>query len=62
MTGTEVGLLSVIGILVLIYAGMYVPVALGLVSFAAVWYLRGSLEAPIYLVTLAASNSLEDSW
>jgi len=60
MTGTEVGLLSVVGILVLIYAGMYVPVALGLVSFLSVWYLRGTLEAPTYLVTLAASNSLED--
>ena len=60
MTGFEVGLISVIAILVLIYAGMYVPIALGLVSFTAVWYLRGSLEAPTYLVTLAASNSLED--
>jgi tripartite ATP-independent transporter DctM subunit len=60
MTGIEVGLFSVVAILVLIYAGMYVPVALGLVSFTAVWYLRGSLEAPTYLVTLAASNSLED--
>jgi tripartite ATP-independent transporter DctM subunit len=30
------------------------------VSFVAVWFLRGSLEAPVYLVTLAASNSLED--
>ncbi|MDH3747279.1 MAG: TRAP transporter large permease [Gammaproteobacteria bacterium] len=60
MTGIEVGLLSVVAILVLIYAGMYVPVALGLVSFSAVWYLRGGLEAPVYLVTLAASNSLED--
>jgi tripartite ATP-independent transporter DctM subunit len=60
MTGIEVGLLSVVAILILIYAGMYVPVALGLVSFSAVWYLRGSLEAPTYLVTLAASNSLED--
>jgi len=60
VTGTEVGLFSVVAILVLIYAGMYVPVALGLVSFSAVWYLRGGLEAPIYLVTLAASNSLED--
>jgi tripartite ATP-independent transporter DctM subunit len=60
MTGIEVGLFSVVAILVLIYAGMYVPVALGLVSFSAVWYLRGSLEAPTYLVTLAASNSLED--
>ena len=60
MTGIEVGLLSIVAILVLIYAGMYVPVALGLVSFSAVWYLRGGLEAPTYLVTLAASNGLED--
>ena len=60
MTGFEIGLLSVLAILILIYAGMYVPVALGLVSFSAVWYLRGGLEAPIYLVTLAASNGLED--
>tara|TARA_B100000029_G_scaffold516780_1_gene634119 strand:+ start:5211 stop:6527 length:1317 start_codon:yes stop_codon:yes gene_type:complete len=60
MTGFEIGLISVLAILVLIYAGLYVPVALGLVSFISVWLLRGTLEAPIYLLTLAASNSLED--
>lgn len=60
MSGFEIGLLSVLAILVLIYSGMYVPVALGMVSFISVWLLRGSLEAPIYLLTLAASNSLED--
>jgi tripartite ATP-independent transporter DctM subunit len=60
MTGIEIGLLSVAAILILIYAGLYVPIALGLVSFIAVWILRGSTEAPIYLLTLAASNSLED--
>lgn len=60
MTGIEVGLISVFAILVLIYTGLYVPVALGLVSFVAVWLLRGGTDAPIYLVTLAASNSLED--
>lgn len=60
ITGFEIGLLSVLAILVLIYAGMYVPVALGLVSFVSVWYLRDGLEAPVYLVTLAASNGLED--
>jgi C4-dicarboxylate transporter DctM subunit len=60
MTGFEIGLLSVVAILVLIYAGMYVPVALGLVSFISVWLLRGSLEAPVYLLTLAASSTLED--
>jgi C4-dicarboxylate transporter DctM subunit len=60
MTGIEVGLFSVIAILVLIWAGMYVPVALGLVSFVSVWFVRGSLEAPIYVLTLSASHSLED--
>ena len=34
--------------------------ALGLVSFVSVWYLRGSLEAPVYLLTIAASSGLED--
>ena len=60
MTGMEIGLLSVVLILVLIYAGMYVPVALGLVSFLSVWYLRDGLEAPVYLLTIAASTGLED--
>ncbi len=60
MTGFEIGLFSVLAILILIYSGMYVPVALGLVSFVSVWLLRGTLEAPVYLLTLAASNSLED--
>lgn len=60
MSGIDVGLISVTAILILIYAGMYVPVALGLVSFVSVWLLRDSLDAPVYLVTLAASSSLED--
>lgn len=60
MSGLDVGLISVTAILILIYAGMYVPVALGLVSFVSVWFLRGSVDAPVYLVTLAASSSLED--
>ncbi len=60
MSGIEMGLLSILAILGLIWAGMYVPVALGLVSFVGVWFLRGSLEAPVYLLTLSASNSLED--
>ena len=59
MTGLEIGLISVVLILILIYSGMYVPVALGLVSFLSVWYLRGTTEAPIYLLTLAASSGLE---
>jgi C4-dicarboxylate transporter DctM subunit len=60
MSGMVIGLMSLLAILLLIYIGMYVPIALGLVSFVSVWLLRGSFEAPVYLMTLAASNSLED--
>jgi C4-dicarboxylate transporter, DctM subunit len=60
MTGMEIGLFSVLLILILIYSGMHVPVALGLVSFVSVWYLRDGLEAPVYLLTIAASSGLEN--
>ena len=60
MSPIVIGLLSVLAILFLIYGGMYVMVALGLVSFISVWLIRGSFDAPVYLVTLAASSSLED--
>ena len=60
MSGLEIGIFSVLAILVLIYSGLYVPVALGLISFIGVWLLRGTLEAPVYLLTLSAANSIED--
>ncbi len=60
MSPIVIGLLSVLAILFLIYGGMYVMVALGLVSFISVWLIRGSFDAPVYLLTLAASSSLED--
>ena len=37
MSGLEVGIVSVVLMLILIYAGMYVPVVLALVSFLGVW-------------------------
>jgi TRAP-type mannitol/chloroaromatic compound transport system permease large subunit len=61
MSGSEVGLLSVVLILVLIYAGLYIPVALGLVSFLGVWILRGNLDHPISLLALSAADSISHS-
>ncbi len=37
MTPVEVGSLSVVAIIFLVYLGLYIPVALGLVSFASIW-------------------------
>jgi len=58
MTGSEVGILSVILILVLIYLGLYVPVALGLVSFVCVWIVRGDIEIPIKLLAVATGDTV----
>ncbi len=41
MTPVEIGIISVVAIVVLIYLGMYIPVALGLVSFVSIWIMSG---------------------
>ena len=58
MSGTEVGLISVALIVTLIYTGLYVPVALGMVSFLGVWVLRGNVQVPISLLSLSAADSI----
>jgi tripartite ATP-independent transporter DctM subunit len=58
MSGTEVGMFSVVLIVALIYTGLYVPVALGMVSFLGVWVLRGNVQVPISLLSLSAADSV----
>lgn len=61
MSGIEIGLVSVVLIVFLIYIGLYVPVALGLVSFIGVWVIKGNVQLPVYVLAQAASNSISDS-
>ena len=58
MAGVEVGIASVITILVLIYAGIHVAVALGLVSFIGVWIYRGSIDVAISLLAAATHDTI----
>jgi C4-dicarboxylate transporter DctM subunit len=58
MTGVEIGLASILGILLLIYAGMHIAVALCLVSFAALWALKGNFHFATNLLSLAAYDSV----
>ncbi|MBF0277006.1 MAG: TRAP transporter large permease subunit [SAR324 cluster bacterium] len=60
MTGTEVGILSIILIVVLIYSGLYVPVALGLVSFIGIWIVTEELEIPIDLLAQATADGISN--
>ena len=41
MSPVEIGMLSVAAIVVLVYLGLYIPVALGLVSFTSIWLMSG---------------------
>lgn len=58
MSSLEIGGISIALILILIYAGMYVPVVLALVSFLGVWAIKGNMVIAIKLLTLAASDSV----
>jgi C4-dicarboxylate transporter, DctM subunit len=58
MTGIEIGLASLAAILVLIYTGMHVSIALALVSFVGIWLLRGNPEQAARILSLAARESI----
>ena len=58
MSGVEVGIASVIIILFLIYAGIHVAIALGLVSFIGVWISRDSIDIAISLLAAATHDTI----
>jgi tripartite ATP-independent transporter DctM subunit len=60
MTGLEIGLLSVGIIVLLIYSGMHVGIALSVVSFISVALQKDSLTLAMKLLTLAAADGIAD--
>lgn len=54
----QVGMISVLLVLVLVYIGMHVAVALALLSFVCIWVLREDLEIAGKMVALATNESL----
>jgi len=59
MYSVEIGIASVVIILLLIYTGIHVAVALGVVSFIGVWVIRGSADVAISLLTAATQDTIE---
>ena len=60
MTGLEVGIASVALIVFFIYLGLYIPVALGLVSFIGVWIIRGDVNIATALLSEAIADSVSE--
>jgi len=58
MAPYELGLISIGAIVLLIYAGSYIAVALSIVSFVLVAILRGDPAIAVHLLTLAAADSI----
>ncbi|WP_323765353.1 TRAP transporter large permease subunit [Marinovum sp.] len=57
MTPVEIGLLSIVAIIVLIYLGVYIPIALGMVSFLAIWIMRDNIDLSFALLKIAIGDS-----
>lgn len=57
MTPIEIGLISVAAIVFLVYAGVYIPVALGLVSFVSIWFMRDNFDLAMKLLKVAVGDS-----
>lgn len=57
MTPIEIGLVSVVAIVLLIYSGVYIPVALGMVSFVSIWLMRDNFTLALNLLKIAVGDS-----
>ncbi|MEV8468992.1 TRAP transporter large permease subunit [Fluviibacterium sp. DFM31] len=57
MSPIEIGLISVAAIVFLIYAGVYIPVALGMVSFISIWLMRDNFTLALNLLKVAVGDS-----
>jgi tripartite ATP-independent transporter DctM subunit len=53
-----VGIASLVAIVVLIYSGLHIAIALGLVSFLGVFVLKGNFDVALNLLSLALADSI----
>jgi C4-dicarboxylate transporter DctM subunit len=60
MGGIEVGIISVVLIVALIYLGLYIPIALGLVSFLGVWVIRDNPNIAVALLSESIGDTISE--
>ena len=58
MSPLEIGLISVVAIVTLIYLGLYIPIALGVVSFVSIWLMRDNFQLAMNLLKIAVGDSV----
>ncbi|MEP2980868.1 MAG: TRAP transporter large permease subunit [Lentilitoribacter sp.] len=60
MTPVEIGAFSVVAIIFLVYIGMYIPIALGLVSFVSIWLISGKSILAFNFLKIAVGDGVEE--
>ncbi|MGE0559967.1 MAG: TRAP transporter large permease subunit, partial [Burkholderiales bacterium] len=60
MGPVEIGAVSIILVVALIYAGLYCSIALGTVAVLGVWLMRDRLDLAINLLTVSVGDSVAD--
>ncbi|NRA99439.1 MAG: TRAP transporter large permease [Rhodobacteraceae bacterium] len=58
MSPVEIGALSVVAIVFLVYMGVYIPIALGMVSFVSIWLMRDNFDLAMNLLKIAVGDSV----
>ncbi|WP_146344885.1 TRAP transporter large permease [Phaeobacter marinintestinus] len=58
MSPFELGMWSVGAIVFLIYMGVYIPIALGVVSFVSIWLMRDNFDLAMNLLKIAVGDSV----
>ena len=58
MSPIEIGSLSVIAIITLIYIGVYIPIALTAVSIVSIWLMRDNFDLAMNLLKIAVGDSV----
>jgi tripartite ATP-independent transporter DctM subunit len=59
MDALLIGALSLVAIIVLIYAGTYVAISLSIVSFIGVWLIKGDPTIAVSMLALAVNDSIK---
>ncbi|MEM9198954.1 MAG: TRAP transporter large permease [Pseudomonadota bacterium] len=58
MSPVEIGIASVVAIVVLVYLGLYIPIVLGVVSFVSIWLMRDNFTLAMNLLKVAVGDSV----
>ena len=60
MDPLTIGMLSVLAIVILVYLGLYIPVALGLVSFVSIWMMSGKSILAFNFLKVAVGDGVTE--